>query len=235
MKKTYLYIAIVLGLVIFSCGGSDSSGEVQQEPDDNTAPTVPNQVYPLNNTICIDNNIVFEWDASTDAEGDRTTYTVEIAENSGFSPISKTETSASESKLIALEKGKAYYWRIKARDSKFAESTYSPVMQFLTEGDGVSNHVPFAPTLVSPALNSEIEGPSTILAWSASDIDGDVLTFDVYLDTNANPTVKVAENQSATTFDATSLTAATTYYFKVVVKDDKGATSIGQVWSFTTK
>ena len=88
---------------------------------------------------------------------------------------------------------------------------------------------------MSPALNSEIDGTSAALSWSASDVDNDPLTFDVYLDTNQDPTTKVSENQTETTFNATGLTASSTYYFKVVVKDDKGGVSIGQIWSFTTK
>jgi hypothetical protein len=232
MKKSYLYLVAVLGFLV-SCGGSDQD-EIKA-PQENTAPSVPSQVYPLNNTLCIDTNVVFEWNASTDAEGNNITYKIEISENNDFSSLSHSETSFSASKIINLTKGKAYYWRVKAVDSQSAESDYSTVSQFLTEGEGVSNHVPFAPTLVAPALNSEIDGTSTILSWSASDVDDDPLTYDVYLDTNSEATTKVSENQSTTTFDATGLTASSTYYFKVVVKDDNGATSIGQVWSFNTK
>ena len=234
MKKAYLYLIVVLGLIMISCGGGDEQDEVEQ-PVENTAPSVPTQVYPLNNTICIDNNVVFEWNASTDQEGNSITYKIEVAENNSFSPVAFTATSFSESKLISLAKGKAYYWRIKAIDNRSAESAYSSVSQFLTEGDGVSNHLPFAPSLLSPALNSEIDGTSAALSWSASDVDNDPLTFDVYLDTNQDPTTKVSENQTETTFNATGLTASSTYYFKVVVKDDKGGVSIGQIWSFTTK
>lgn len=220
---------------MISCSGGGDDPDVTQQPDENTAPTIPTQVYPLDNTICTDNNVIFEWNGSTDAEGNNITYRIEVSENTSFSPISFTATSLSESKLITLEKGKAYFWRIKATDNRSAESNYSPAMQFVTEGEGVSNHIPFAPGLVAPALNSEVNGTSTTLSWSASDVDGDALTYDVYLDTNTNPTTKVSENQSATTYDATGLTAATTYYFKVVVKDGNGGVSIGQVWSFTTK
>ena len=233
MKKSYLYLTLVV-LILISC--SKGEGEVGvQPPVENTAPSIPSQVYPLNNTVCINNNIVFEWNTSTDAEGNRITYSLEIAENSSFSPILFTETSFGQSKLISLTKGKAYYWRIKAVDSRAAESAYSSVSQFLTEGDGVSNHIPFAPSLVAPALNAEIDGTSTTLSWSASDVDGDTLTYDVYLDTNSDPTTLVSEDQSATTFEATNLSATSTYYFKVVVKDGNGGASIGQVWSFTTK
>lgn len=233
MKKSYLYAAIVL-LTILSCGKGEGSVDIEQ-PEENSAPTIPSQVYPLNNTVCIDNNIVFEWNGSTDLEGNRITYVLEISENSSFTPLLETQNTFSESKLISLSKGKSYYWRIKAIDSQFAESAYSSVSHFLTEGVGVSNHIPFAPSLVAPEINTQIDGTSTILSWSASDVDGDTLTYDVYLDMNEDPTTLVSENLSGTTFNATNLTAASTYYFKIVVKDGKGGTSIGQIWSFTTK
>ena len=236
MKKAYIYsVVLLLGLIMISCGGGGDDSVEMQQPDENTAPTIPNKVYPLSNTICTDNNVIFEWNGSTDAEGNTISYKIEVAENSSFSPLSHNVTSFTESKLTSLEKGKAYYWRIKATDNRFAESDYSAVSQFITEGNGVSNHIPFAPSLLLPGLNSEIDGTSTTLSWSASDVDGDALTYDVYLDTTPNPSTKVSENQSATTCDATGLTAASTYYFKIVVKDGNGGTSIGQVWSFTTK
>ncbi|GGD27367.1 glycoside hydrolase family 78 protein [Hyunsoonleella pacifica] len=233
MKKSYLYL-VFLTSVCLSCnsGGADDDNESNLV---NTAPTIPEQIYPLSNTLCIDNNVIFEWNASTDNEGNTITYRVEVSEQSDFSSLAYDVSSSSTSRVISLEKGKSYYWRLKSRDSKGEESAYSTVSQFLTEGDGISNHLPFAPSLISPALDSEIDGTSTTLNWSASDIDGDSLIFDVYLDTNANPITKVSENQSGTSYNASSLIVSTKYYFKVVVKDDKGGVSVGQVWSFTTK
>ncbi|WP_298551418.1 hypothetical protein [uncultured Algibacter sp.] len=55
------------------------------------------------------------------------------------------------------------------------------------------------------------------------------------MDTASNPIVKVSENQTEITFNAANLTAATTYYFKVVVKDVNGGVTIGQVWPFKTQ
>ncbi|SEQ78533.1 Fibronectin type III domain-containing protein [Hyunsoonleella jejuensis] len=234
MKKAYLYLSVLVSVLMSCSSGGDGDGGPEPEPE-NTAPTVPTQVYPLSNTLCIDNNVVFEWNASTDNEGNPITYRVEVSENSNFSSLAHDVSSSSTSRVITLEKGKSYYWRLKARDTKGEESAYSSVSQFLTEGDGVSNHLPFAPELVVPALNSEIDGTSTTLSWTASDVDGDTLSYDVYLDTNSSPTTKVSENQSGTTYEATGLTAASTYYFKIVVKDGNGGSTIGQVWRFTTK
>jgi hypothetical protein len=233
MKKRYLYVLLMGGLVFSCSGGGDDTDDPDPDPV-NTAPTIPSQVYPLSNTLCIDNNVEFKWNAATDAEGNSISYNIEVSENSSFSPISHSTVSSSTSTTISLNKGKSYYWRIKAKDNKSAESEYSSVSHFLTEGEGVSNHLPFAPVLVAPDLNAEIAGTSTILSWTASDVDNDVLTFDVYLDSNSDSTTKVAENQTITTYEASGLTAATTYYFKVVVKDDKGGVTIGQIWSFST-
>jgi hypothetical protein len=234
MKKSYLYL-IVITSIFLSCssGGDDDSGP---DPDPvNTAPTVPIQVYPLNNTLCVDNNVVFEWNASSDAEGNVITYKVEVSEENDFSSLAHNVSSSSTSRVISLDKGKSFYWRVKSKDNKGDESEYSSVSQFLTEGDGVSNHLPFAPELVTPNKDEVINGTSVTLSWTANDFDNDALNYDVYLDTDSDPTTKVSENQSETTYNSTGLTAASTYYFKIVVKDGNGGVTIGQTWSFTTQ
>lgn len=234
MKRSYLYLVVAFLFTAISCGGGGDDDFKELEPE-NTAPTTPTLIYPLNNTVCIDNNVLFEWNASTDAEGNRITYQLEVAENNSFSPLLLTENSSGQSKLISLTKGKAYYWRIKAIDSRVAESSYSSESQFITEGEADANHMPFAPTLIAPALNSEIDGTSTTLSWSASDVDGDTLTYDVYLDTNSEPSTLVSQDQSETIFNVANLSVSSTYYFKIVAKDGNGGNSVGQVWSFTTK
>jgi hypothetical protein len=61
----------------------------------------------------------------------------------------------------------------------------------------------------------------------------DALSFDVYLGTDANPTTKIVENKTSTSVDATLL-ASKIYYWKVVVRDNKGGETMGQIWSFKT-
>jgi hypothetical protein len=119
-------------------------------------------------------------------------------------------------------------------DSKQLSSNYSATFQFYTEGVGITNHLPFSPVLVSPALNS-IQTTATVnLQWTASDVDAsDNLTYNVYFGTANPPTEIVSENQTASTLSKT-VSASTTYYWKVVVKDNKGGQTIGQVWDFTT-
>jgi hypothetical protein len=232
MKKAY--ILVIMGLVL-SCSGSGGDDGTEDSVEENKAPSTPVLVYPQNNTTCIENIIKFEWNASTDSENNPISYKLEISENSNFVPLTYNSSLTTTSETVTLAKGKAFYWRVKALDSKNAQSNYTTNTQFLIEGDAVINHAPFAPILVAPELNSEINGDSTVLSWTAFDTDGDALVFDVYLDKVNPPSVKVSENQSASTFNANNLSVGTDYFFKVVVKDDYGNSAIGQVWNFKTK
>ncbi len=229
--KNLLYIA-VLSISLWSCGGGGGD-EPTPPPVVNTAPTVPTLTYPTNNLLCIDNVVNFQWNTSTDAEGGVITYQIEVSKNTQFSPLAHNVTSTTTSKSITLEKGIAYYWRVKATDSKSASSNYSTTFNFYTEGVGITNHLPFSPVLVSPALNSVQTASTVNLQWTANDVDtGDTLTYDVYFGT-ANPPITVVSTQQTTSFNA-SLSTSKTYYWKVVVKDGKGGQTIGQIWSFTT-
>ncbi|MBL4724793.1 MAG: hypothetical protein JKY73_05355, partial [Lutibacter sp.] len=152
-----------------------------------------------------------------------------------FSQIAHTLSNISETlKTLTLEKGIAYYWRVKAVDAKNASSEYSSVYQFYTEGEGESNHLPFSPILVSPELSSVVTELTANLQWTASDVDTeDALTYDVYFGTENPPSVLSSENQSTTSLEV-DLISSTTYYWKVVVKDGQGGQTIGQIWSFST-
>ena len=227
MKK--INLLILLGVIVSACssGGSDS-------PEENKAPSnVETLIYPTNNLLCIDNTIEFEWSSSTDPDGDNVSYTLEIAQNNSFSTLDETFTVTSTTKSVTLEKDIVYYWRVKAIDSKGLSSNYSSTYQFYTEGEGVTNHLPFAPELIAPELDTTVSGSSINLEWDCADVDNDVLTYDVYFGTETSPTTKVGDNQTTKTLSV-SVNPLTNYYWKVVAKDGEGGESIGQIWSFNT-
>ncbi|MDP8206335.1 MAG: multiheme c-type cytochrome [Candidatus Electryonea clarkiae] len=100
-------------------------------------------------------------------------------------------------------------------------------------GTGPSNQAPSVPSNLSPP-DSSVDNPiSLTLSWTCSDPDGDTLTYDVYLDTSSNPQ-KVSDNQDNSTFDPGTLFYYTTYYWKVVARDNHDNETIGDLWSFTT-
>lgn len=235
MRK-FIYTITALSTLLWSCGGGGGDTPTPTPPITNNAPSIPTLAYPTDNLLCFDNVLTFSWSSSTDPDvGDVITYHIQIAKSNQFSPVEQEFNVSGTTKTATLDIGTAYYWRVQATDNKSAKSSYSTAIKFYTEGVGITNHVPFAPELVSPSLNAIVAGAPTTatLQWIASDVDvPDVLTFDVYFDT-VNPPVAVYQNQVATSFDV-DLAASTPYYWKVVVKDGKGGEAVGQVWNFVT-
>jgi hypothetical protein len=94
------------------------------------------------------------------------------------------------------------------------------------------NSAPDAPTLLDP-MNDSIGFPvSSSLTWEGADPEGDPLTFDVYFGTTATPGI-VASDLADPTYTP-AMEASTKYYWKVVAKDNHGASTSSVIHSFTT-
>lgn len=228
MRKLFFICWISFGIV--SCGGGD---EPISEPQ-NVAPSIPNLIAPTNGNVCIDNSVTFEWETATDPEKDAISYQLEIAKDNQFTQIIKSTESNTTSQNTTLEKGLTYFWRVKATDSKKLASKYSSIFSFYTEATAISNKLPNFPNLVAPILGLGLNAGTTSLQWSATDADtNDILTYDVYFGLDNPPTAKVVDNKTSTSVDVTTVSQKR-YYWKVVVKDNKGGQTIGTIWNFKT-
>jgi hypothetical protein len=242
MKKVLLVCFFSIG--VWSCGGGeDTPTDPTTNPPNpnnpstgtpNTAPTTPNLKTPTNGQLCINNTVDFQWEAASDAEKDAIIYQIQVATDNQFTKIAKTVEGSSTSQSITLEKGITYYWRVKAVDSKNLSGSYSSTFSFYTEAAVQANRIPFIPDVLSPLFNSSINAGTTTLKWSATDPDlTDILTYDVYFGLDNPPTAKVMENKTNTSFEVSTV-GLKRYYWKVVVKDNKGGETSGQIWSFRT-
>ncbi len=228
MKRINL---IIISLLLTACGGG---GDDTPEPKENQAPAKVNSlVFPTNNLLCTTNTLDFEWGEVEDPDGDTVSYLLEISSDNLFTSVDESHTVSGKTKSVTVEKNTAYYWRVKAIDSKGLSSDFSNVFQFYTEGEAEINHLPFAPRLTSPELDASVTNTSTNLIWECSDVDNDPLTFDVYFGTTNPPTNKIGDNISEKSLSV-NLNTTTTYYWYVVAKDGNGGESIGQVWDFST-
>ncbi|WP_139959557.1 hypothetical protein [Flavicella sediminum] len=224
---------LVFSFIYSSCS---PEGNSDTEFNSDSTPSVPILTFPSQDQLCLTNTLKFTWDASINEDGSSVIYIFEIAKDNLFSNKVSSEVLTSLSKFVILEKGFAYYWRVKARSSKNIESEYSSISQFYTEEIAESNHLPFAPELILPFFNQSLSSiNTTTLEWRSSDVDNDPLKYDVYFGKDEDSLTLMIENLSDTSFKVNLDPSAATYYWKIVVKDDKGGKTTGQLWSFSAE
>jgi formylglycine-generating enzyme required for sulfatase activity len=106
---------------------------------------------------------------------------------------------------------------------------------FVLTGGAFVNNAPAVPSTPVPTDSGICLTVSPTLNWVCSDPDsGDTVKYDVYLGTTNPPTNAIFTNQNSMTANCGTLSYATTYYWKIVAKDNHGDSTVGAVWKFTT-
>ncbi|MGC9322251.1 MAG: InlB B-repeat-containing protein, partial [Kosmotogaceae bacterium] len=160
-------------------------------------------------------------DYASDKDGD----TLEYSLVSGPGSISDG-TYTVDSSLISYGK---HDISIRVSDGRGGSVTGKFVLTVTEE-----NNAPTAPNTPFPVSGSVDQELSVTLSWECLDPDGDALVYDVYFGTSSSP-VNVASGISSNAWQTGELTEGATYYWKVVAKDSKGATSESPLWSFITR
>ena len=101
------------------------------------------------------------------------------------------------------------------------------------DSTGPSNKKPNSPSNPSPADNATNIYITPTLTWVCSDPEENPLNYDVYFGTSPTPSL-VNEGQTDNTYSPGILDSITTYYWKIVAKDDHDNETSGEVWQFTT-
>jgi PKD repeat protein len=115
------------------------------------------------------------------------------------------------------------------------------VIQSCGESDKVvqSDNAPPAKATMDALTGAPADGAvgqpiRPVLSWTCHDVDGDPLTFDVYLGTSATPPL-VASGRATFCMVPELLEYSTTYYWRIVARDDHGHATASDTWSFTTQ
>jgi endonuclease/exonuclease/phosphatase family metal-dependent hydrolase len=95
---------------------------------------------------------------------------------------------------------------------------------------GASGAAPAIPSSPDPADGASGVSLTTTLAWAT---DPNARSFDIYFGTTTTPALAGSANKFAT-YNPGPLTAATTYYWRVVARGTGGSTATGPLWRFTT-
>jgi len=230
LKNVCFLTALTLSLLFLSCA-KDEAGPTAPG---NQPPDAPSNPSPANQAIDQSASTIFSWSCSDPDADDRLTYDVYL----GTTNPPTTVVSAGQGLLTydppdALTASTTYFWKVIAKDSH-GLTTSGGVWQFSTAAP--SNQPPDAPSNPSPVHQAIDQSASVILSWNCSDPDAnDRLTYDVYLGTANPPTTVVSAGQDSLSYDPPqALTASTTFYWKIIAKDNHGLTTSGGVWQFST-
>ncbi len=195
----------------------------------NNPPVQPSNPQPLNAAVDQSIDVNVSW-SCTDPENDPLTYDVYFGTSSNPAQVSNNQPGTAY-EPGQLANSTTYYWKIVAQDDH-GNSTTGAVWHFTTAA-GFVNTPPAQPSNPNPVNAAENQDTIITVSWNCSDPDGDTLTYDVYFGTNNNPPL-VSANQSAKNYNPGTLTTGTTYYWKVIAKDNHNASTAGPEWHFTT-
>ena len=230
MKKIVLLFGGFI-LLLSSCAPEDP---IPVEPG------VATLLSPANDETCLDgtslndtqSNVDFSWSTATDA------VSYEVVVTNLLTQSSQTFTAVSNQTTLALTKAEPYSWRVRSIGEEGSTPSESEQWKFYLAGDAVVNYAPFPSELISPrsGANSTPNINNLItLSWNASDVDGDLAQFEVYLDqTDATTRIETIDYQAQETSLDVEVENNATYYWKIIAIDANGNQSNSGVYSFRT-
>ena len=229
MKKE-IYPILVFASIVISCGGDPAP----------LPPSSPSLVAPTNNEACLDgitesdtqSSVEFQWTAALNA----LSYNLKITNLN----TNQTQTFSADTpnKSVTLVHSEPYKWQVQAIGEPGTSPADSDTWKFYLASEAVVNYAPFPPELIQPVSAATITpNNGTInLRWSASDIDGDLRLFKIYLDTVDGSTLVDEVVYSTQTVNAeVTVESAQIYYWQIEAIDAEGNSSTSGVYSFRTQ
>jgi len=228
--------------------GNYSTSSIQDESDavfEILEPIDPPNSFSLispNNVTLASLTPTFEWNATTDPDGNSISYDLWYATNPDF--INKVTvddlTTNSYTPTVPLNDNSIYYWKVKAVDGD-GQVTWCTEVDWYFDIN-LANNAPNTFTLSAPTNGNSTNTTMPTFEWSSSyDVDpGDEITYTLWVGTNYKflpGTFMEHENIAGESYTLTDpLNTSTYYYWKVKAVDTEGASTwcIQTNWWFLT-
>lgn len=234
MRKIILNM-LFIGLLT-NCSSGGSSDPVNPVAPNPVASTL---ISPAQNSECITgtntagattSTIVFNWNKSANTDS----YVVSLKNLTAGTTATYPATTNQVS--IVVSRGTPYSWFVTSKSNSVSTTAASDTWKFYAAGDGVINHAPFPADAVAPVNGTVISSTGGVITldWSATDIDNDIASYNVYFGTQTTPSsFKTGLTDSVLT--AVPVTNGSTYYWYVVTTDKQGNTSQSEIFTFSVK
>lgn len=214
----YTLVATAAGLT------SATSASFNVTPAAPPTPGVPGLVSPANGATGQSTTPTLTWNASANS----TSYDIQVATDSGFGTIVATQTALTATSYVpspVLSVATTYFWRVRGRNSG-GTSAYSAAFSLST-----ALPVPAVPSLTSPADGATGVALNPTLSWGSVSF---AATYRIQVATDIGFSSLVFDQTQTATSAAPSLSAATTYYWRVRAENATGNSAYSTTRSFTT-
>ena len=225
-------------LIFLSCS-TDSESESESEPEI-LNPLAPSLLFPENNEACLDGTSINDTQSSVDFSwtNAQNAFSYEIIITNLLTQTQETFTSNVNQTKITLIKAEPYSWKVKSVGGVGSTSSESEQWKFYLAGDAIVNYAPFPAELIFPRSGKNVTpGVNNLitLSWTTSDVDGDLLKFEVYLDdSDASTLIESIDYNAENTSLEIEVQNNTKYYWKIVSIDANGNQSNSGVYAFRT-
>ncbi len=228
MKKALPFLIILL--LVYGCKKDDP------KPDD--TPEIPAAValvFPYENSLCNEgtnvtdtlSTVLFEWVA--DDYSDEYELNVENL-TTGVTSIHQTENTEFP---VVLNRATPYSWHVISKSTSVADTAHSITWKFYNAGVAIESYAPFPAEIISPGMAVTISAPTgeVALDWNGSDVDGDIVGYDVYFGTTTPPGISES-GITESILNNVSVTPGIIYFWRVITTDSHGNTSDSGIYQF---
>lgn len=231
MKKSVFVFVLIM---LIGCSkGSNSQEEILP-----LNPSAPTLIYPNNNEPCLDaislndsqSQIAFNWNQSDNTDN----YTL-IITNLSTNDTQEIPVSFPPYTAI-LSKAEPFAWKVRSNGEAGSTPAESDRWKFYLSGDAQTSYAPFPAELLTPQASSTVsannDGEIT-LSWIATDVDSDIATYTLFMDTeDASTEVTQLPYTSGNILYNIAVETNQTYRWRVVTLDQTGNTSDSGTYGF---
>lgn len=227
-KITYIICATIL---LLGCKDTTDDGPINGNGGAQDPPTGVLLIFPQEDSLCnegenptpTESTVFFEWEPNDNAES----YSLTV-ENLNTGSIEQFQTGDFIFP-VTINRAEAFRWFVEY--DLQGEIKVSANWNFYNAGPGVQTYAPFPAEIISPNMAQSIPATNSVtLEWSGSDVDEDIVGYDVYFGTNNPPSLN-ASDMSANQITV-SVASGITYYWNIVTKDGEGNSSESGVFEF---
>ena len=226
MKKAKNIILVFIIGIVISCSNEGS------DPVPGIPPSSATPIFPDNNTECNEGTIlsdnssevVFRWTVSANTDS----YTLMIKNLD--TDMTRSLNSNSNELAAPIQRGAPFSWSVISKSNSSSQTAESVVWKFYNAGLPKESHPPFPAEVIKPTSGSSIGSGTITLEWESIDIDNDISSYEILLDT-ANPPILFAGNAATNSIDV-DVASGNIYYWKVITTDAVGNASDSEVFQF---